>query len=302
MADGQPGAPARHRASAVRCRPARLQISRRDLTGTCPTEAHELAVPGLGHVRCAHQGIVSADSLAGRTLPSGPAAQRVYFVELTGDELLASVEQPEGETILQDRHHQPLVKIRWAGAQDGQWGECELSALEMLTVDGALLRADGSPATGESVVTCPGEIRTADEHGEFSFHLPRGVTCHPMGFIEGDDGSFGRGPPAEVTGGVHDEVVVTMPGEDDIWSLDQQRMLLRQLATMLSDAEDRREGPLAQLADLADASPEARSLIAAWAAQVSAARDSRYTELEFLLGPDAGPEDFKDAWLIGVGM
>ena len=123
-----------------------------------------------------------------------------------------------------------------------------------------------------------------------------------MGFVETEDGGFGRGRPVGVTGGETSEIVVTMPSDEDIWTLEQQRKLLGQLALMLSDAEDGRKDAFSQMGRVEDATPEAKRVVASWQEQTQFETKERYDELEFLLSPDAGAEEFKDAWLLGVGM
>ena len=289
-------------ARAARTPPAAPPPSPSGLDVETVEEAYDLVGSGMLRIRCPHHDVLADDALVGRTPSAGADSERVYFLERVGDEVLAAVNTPEGGVILLDHRYQPAAKISWQGADEAGWGSCELEALEVTRVRGTLVWSDGSPAAGEQVVTCPGEVRRADEHGRFEFTIPTGVSCFPMGFVEGEDGSFGRGKPAGAVGGEVDEIVVTMPTEEQIWSLEQQRTLLGRLSTMLMDMEDSREDNLAEIGDMGEASPGAQELLRTWTAQAEAMRQARYDELEFLASPDAGPEEFVECWLNGVGM
>ncbi len=265
-------------------------------------EAHTVAVPGLGHVRCPHDDVFRPDALLGRTAPGGPDAAAVLLIERVGADLLGSVGVPEGSTVLLDQHYQPVARMRWSGAEPGAWGDCWVEALQSVTMHGRLVWSDGSPAQGQQVVTCPGEIRVADSQGRFDWTMSEGISCWPMGFLETPEGGFARGRPREVIGGQSGEILVTMPEPEALWSPDEQRAMLQRLATMLLDAEDQRSDPLAGVGGLDQVTPEAREQNGTWAAQVEAAEQARYEELEFLAGPDADAAELVDAWLLGVGM
>ncbi len=265
-------------------------------------EAHAVAVPGMGHVRCPHGGALPDDAVMGRTAPGDPDAARVMFLETVGDELMASVAPADGGAVLLDQHYQPVARMRWSGAEPGAWGDCWVEALETVTMRGRLAWSDGSPAVGQQVVACPGEIRVADADGRFDWTMPDGVSCWPMGFLETPEGGFARGRPVEAVGGQREEVLVTMPEPEDLWSPEEQRAMLAQLATMLLDAEDRRPDPLAGVTGLEQATPAAQAQIGTWSAQVEAAQQARYDELEFLASPEADAAELVDAWLLGVGM
>ena len=267
-----------------------------DPSGDPTRSALDAAFPALGRIRC------GAGGMPAHADPQGPASV-LPIIDVRGATLIAAVTKAEGGSVIESANSADRVHLRWSGAEPGRWGTCVATPPQTVEVHGTLRWPDGEPGAGEQLTGCPGDVLRADEEGHFTFAIAVGQVCWPTGFVQDDDGAFGRGKPVEVEPtepGPQPDIVVVLPGEDQMMSRQRQTELLARLADMLLDGAEGLPDPAADALPHAN-TPESAQVLREWSERTQARKQRRIDDMEPFLDPDADDVELRDALLFGVG-
>ena len=255
-----------------------------------------VAFPTLGRIRCV------TTAMPPEADPEGPAP--IFpIIDVHQGALVAVVTQVQGEAIIRSANSPDRVHLTWSGATPGQWGTCIAKKPETVEVHGVLRWPDGEPAAEEQLTGCPGDILLSDTEGRFTLSATVGQPCWPTGFIEDDDGSFGRGKPVEVhpkAPGPQPDIEVFLPTDARMMSRQQQLALLPKLVSMLQTTAEGLPDP-AGAAIPGAPDPSSAALLRQWSERVQARRQRMLDDVEPFLDPEADDAELRDAFLFGIG-
>ena len=243
--------------------------------------------PRLQHLRC------SAGGLELGAYDTRPAEN--HFADVVQDGLHIAVPDGDGSAWL-ERDVRAVAQVRWSG--DG----CEVVPVRLVPVRGTLTQADGRPAVDHTVRGClHGEHARTDSDGRWELMAVAETTCHPMAFVEHEDGRFGKsnvlGVDVSVPGPM-EGVELVLPADGDLWTLEQQHKMAGQLAMMLRKMTDRRRVRIVDMQAAAEGlSGDARSRADALVAREADFLAMVDGELDRLADPDERQLAVRDAWL-----
>ena len=170
-----------------------------------------------------------------------PAARNHAFVR--GGAVTIAVTGETGSAQLEQALH-VFGHVRWA--ED----ICAFSASERVTVRGVLKHADGEPAVDYEVRGCAhGSFARTNAEGEWEMEAVAGTTCHPMAFVEADDGAFGKSNVVDVSvtaPGPIEGISLVLPAPEDLWGEKQLQLMAAQLSGMIEPMLNEQEDRLAQ--------------------------------------------------------
>lgn len=241
--------------------------------------------PGARQLRCRVAGLADGAWWA------RPAQARLVLVE--NNVLTAIVDADRGEVWL-EQELRPAGKLQWEGQT------CTLTPAELTTLEGTLHHADGRPAEDVAVRGClHGEFARTDAQGRWSMPAPVGRPCHPMAFVEAEDGRFGKSNVVTVpVDGPVGGIALVLPGDEALLDRAAQRAMAARAAQMFAHMLGPDKARLASweagLAGLdGNAATEAEQRIASLRDLI--ARSER--EQARLRDPEEAPEALRDAWL-----
>ena len=248
-------------------------------------EAVELAYPEGVILRCSAPGLEDGQY---RVIGS-----KLSHLRIENEALSAVLTKPsEGEGFLATLRGHPLAEIQWSEAS------CRVGRLSTLTLDGVVVDPSGNPVANMELVGCVGDIMTTQGDGTFRMDILQGQTCWPFAFRDDDDG-FAKGAMVEVIGGQTDSLELKAPGPS--MSAEQQKKRLQMGAHQLIEMLERQydsQSPVSAALDENSDNP----LLRTWADEEVEEMNLRYQDIEDLLSGDATEEDWRDAWLFGIGM
>ncbi len=259
-------------------------------TGTTPRarptqEAVSLVYPTGSLLTCSAPGLTDG---AYRVIGSQLSHLHVQAEELTG--VLPKPSKGEGHLSTQRGH--PVAYIKWSEAG------CQIEPVTPLQLAGIVVAEDGSGIPDVEVVGCVGDVTKSADDGTFTMKILAGQSCSPFSFREDDDG-FAKGPFVAVVGGITKHVSLQSPGDPTPPA--EQIEQLQHLAQMLLMMLEREQSVESPVNTALSRDPE-NSVLQAWAQDEDEWLNSRYEDVEYLLSGDANEEDWRDAWLFGIGM
>ena len=93
-----------------------------------------------------------------------------------------------------------------------------------------------------------GQFARTNEAGEWEMQGVAGTTCHPMAFVEADDGSFGKSDVVNVdvtAPGPMEGIAIRLPAPEALWSEEQLSKMAEQLSAMIDPMMQEQEDRLA---------------------------------------------------------
>jgi len=264
-----------------------LPVRKGGATGLVDDPVLDALAPRLTHLRCPAPGLELG------AYDTRPAENHV--ADVLEDGLHIAVPDGSGSAWL-ERDVRAVAQVRWAGEA------CEVVPVELVPVRGTLTWADGSPAVDHAVRGCiHGEFARTDDAGGWELQAVAGTTCHPMAFVEAEDGRFGKSNVVGVevvAPGPVDGVALELPAEDSWWTPEEQREMAGQLGMMMRKMTERRRVRLADLRESADGlSGDDQARAAALVDRESAFLTRVDIELDRLDDPDEQQAALRDAWL-----
>ena len=166
------------------------------------------------------------------------------------------------------------------------------------TLTGVVLDPSGAPVPQVDVKGCIGELTQTDAAGAFSMSILDGQHCSAFAFRESEDG-FAKGSQVEIVGGETQRVELPSPGA--AVSEKKQRAQLGQLAEYLLNRLDQEYSTPSPVTQALEQDPD-NPILQAWSDEEVEVLNLMYDDAEYLLSPDATAEDWRDAWLFGIGM
>lgn len=281
-----PAEPGRQGGSAARKLPVRKGSLPTSLDGGGDPVLLALA-PGLKQLRC------SADGLELGAYDTRPAEN--HFADVLSNGLHIAVPGDSGRLWL-ERNVRAVAEVRWDD------DTCVVTPVALVPVRGVLRQADGSPAVDHAVRGCiHGEFGRTDADGRWELMAVAGSSCHPMAFVEADDGGFGKSNVARVdvvAPGPMDGVVLSLPADVDLWGKPEQEKMAGQLAMMMGRMTERRRARLPELQAAADGlSGDAKTRADALVEREVDFLSMVDGELERLADPADQKAALRDAWL-----
>ena len=218
-----------------------------------------------------------------------------HFADVRADGLHLAVPDGSG-TVWLERNVRAEAEVRWED------GTCVVHPVSLIAVRGVLLDADGEPVVDHVVRGCiHGEFGRTDADGRWELMAVAGTICHPMAFVESDDGRFGKSSMQRVdvaAPGPMEGVVLSLPADDDLWSPEEQAQMADRLAMMMEKMTARRRARLPDLQAAASGlSGDARARADALVARESDFLSMVDGELERLEDPEECQAALRDAWL-----
>jgi hypothetical protein len=256
------------------------------------TSAQRLAFPERSTIRCETGGSIDDGAYSARGLE---------MVVARDGTLGASVSRAKGSAVLH-LNLQPVAMVTWKGATLRTVGTCTVDRAVWLDGAGRVIDAAGAGVANALVRGCDhGELSRTDADGAFTYRIMRGSTCHPMAFVEHDDGRLTKGGYEEITteGDQAPELILTMPAEDTL-SEEQLRAQALQLADMTQMMLDRHKQGQANVQRVLESnagSPEDRGVLTQWLDADDEVLDRMAEQIEMLRDPDEQLDALKDAWL-----
>ena len=157
------------------------------------------------------------------------ARNHTLTIAVTGKNGAAKVEQ--------DLH--VLGEVSWIE------NTCSFSATQLVTLRGELLHADGKPAVDYEIRGCKhGHFARTNAAGEWEMQGVAGTTCHPMAFVEADDGSFGKSNVVNVevaAPGPVEGISIRLPAPEKLWNEKQLGKMAAQLSAILDPQLEEQE-------------------------------------------------------------
>lgn len=220
-----------------------------------------------------------------------PSQARLVLVD--NGVLTAVVDTDQGEVWL-EQELRPAGRLQWQGQH------CTLTPAELTTISGTLRHADGRPAVDVAVRGClHGEFARTDAAGRWSMPAPLGRSCHPMAFVEAEDGRFGKSSVVTVqVDGPVSGVDLVLPPDGELLDPEAQRAMAARAAEMFERMLAPDKALLAEweegLGTLeGDAAAAAKQRVAGLRDLVQ--RSER--EQARLRDPEEAPDALRDAWL-----
>jgi hypothetical protein len=286
-------------------RPAtKRTVTRQDVAATPPgteppvedweSTLYAEAAPDQAIIRCRVAGL----------LPDGAYATsgtRLSLPVVRSGWLTAAVPEPAGHSML-TQNLQPVAQVRWSGAASGVNG-CRVSKLELHTVSGRVVGPEGMPVADVQIRACDhGEIVRSDEDGAFSLGIPAGFDCHPMAFIEHEDGSLSKGTFTELSDVDRDieDITLKVPDYEESLTIEQLAAMAERLADMNEGMVARRQAEIDRLNALLDGGTLDADGQARLRAHVQAEEQlvgRMVDQMERLRDPDDQANAMREAWL-----
>jgi len=221
------------------------------------------------------------------------AGKGAHLVQVEAGVLTAAVDVDAGQVELRQAHV-PVAQLAWSDHL------CAVEVASRSQITGTLHHADGTPAVDHAVRGClHGEFARTDSNGAWSLPAVDGTVCHPMAFVETDDGRFGKSNVVGVEVNEHTApVALVLPPLDDLWTPED----LAQQAEMLAQMFGQRIGRQAEEVSRYSARTHSLDGPAATVARGLIAEETAFVahvqgEIERLRDPAEQVDAVRDAWL-----
>ena len=218
---------------------------------------------------------------------------KLQHLSIENEALSAVLTTPSAGTgFLASLRGHPVAEIQWTDES------CQVGPLSTLSLQGVVVDPAGEPVADMELVGCVGDIMTTKDDGSFRMKILHGQTCWPFTFRDDDDG-FAKGRMVEVTGGETESIELKTPGAS--MSADQQKKRLQKGAHQLIEMLERQYASQSPVSTALEQNSD-NPLLRTWADDEVAIMNLRYEEIEDLLSGDSTEEEWRDAWLFGIGM